>query len=81
MAFDPTWVGFSLKTIVLIAIQMLMSKTKFEILAPSLNVVYDVTQEPITVNHKHVNTTINCGISQTISMPSYVSFDIICRSL
>ena len=47
VAFYPIWVGFLLKIIALIgehnAIQISMSKTKFLILAPSLNVVYDIT--------------------------------------
>ena len=34
-----------------------------------------------TVNHKCFNTTIKCGISQIMFMPSFVSFKIICMSL
>ena len=41
MAFYPIWVGFSLKTIILIGEHRYTDfdvKTKFKILAPSLNV-------------------------------------------
>ena len=46
VVFYPIWVGFLLKIIVLIGEHCYTDfnvKTKFLILAPSLNVVYDVT--------------------------------------
>ena len=75
MAFYSIWVGFSLNIIILIGEHSYTDfnvKNKFLILAPSLNVVCDVI---LSI------TSIKCGISQTMSMLSFISFEIICMFL
>ena len=80
MAFYLIWVGFSLKIIILIGEHCYADFcVKNKILNFSAKFFFCLWRH--TVNHRRVNTTIKRLFSQAISMPSFISFEIICMSL